>query len=74
MTAMTLLNESSFDRTLRIVIGSIAIALALVGPRTAWGWLGAIPLATGVIGFCPLYRVLGIKTGAPPAERGGCCS
>jgi hypothetical protein len=33
-----------------------------VGPQTAWGWVGLVPLATGLVGFCPLYSILGINT------------
>ena len=31
-------------------------------PQTAWGWAGLVPLVTGLVGFCPLYAVLGINT------------
>ena len=71
---MMLPNESSFDRALRIVIGSVLLALVFFGPHTAWGWLGVIPLATGLIGYCPLYRVIGVETRATEAHHGGCCS
>jgi hypothetical protein len=71
---MMLPNESSFDRALRIVIGSVLLALVFFGPHTAWGWLGVVPLATGLIGYCPLYRLIGVKTSAAPASHGGCCS
>ena len=56
------INEGSLDRLIRITIGVILLAMLFVGPKTAWGWLGAIPLATGLLGFCPLYSVLGINT------------
>jgi hypothetical protein len=36
--------------------------LALTGPQTAWGWLGVIPLATGLLGSCPLYTLFGVST------------
>lgn len=55
-------NEGTLDRTLRILVGIALIAMALTGPQVAWGWLGVIPLATGLIGWCPLYTMLGIKT------------
>jgi len=55
-------NEGTLDRTLRIFLGIGLIALAVTGPETMWGWLGVIPLATGLIGWCPLYSVLGIRT------------
>ena len=55
-------NIGTIDRALRIVVGLVLIALVFVGPQTAWGWLGLIPLATAFIRFCPLYRLLGICT------------
>jgi membrane protein implicated in regulation of membrane protease activity len=55
-------NEGTIDRVLRIVAGIVLIGLALAGPKVVWGWIGVIPLVTGIVGFCPLYRVLGIRT------------
>jgi hypothetical protein len=55
-------NEGSLDRWLRAIIGIVLLSLVFVGPRTPWGWLGLVPLATGLVGFCPLYRVLGLST------------
>ena len=62
MPAATLLNEGLFDRTLRVILGLALLSLAFVGPRTPWGYVGLLPLVTGLVGFCPLYRVLGIST------------
>ncbi len=56
------MNESVGDRVLRVVLGAVVLALVFVGPRTAWGWLGLIPLVTGLVGSCPLYTVFGIST------------
>ena len=55
-------NEGLLDRSIRIVLGSVLLALVFVGPETSWGWLGLVPLATGIVGFCPLYRLIGINT------------
>lgn len=55
-------NEGKIDRALRIVVGLILIALVFVGPQTVWGWIGLVPLLTGVFGFCPAYKLLGINT------------
>jgi hypothetical protein len=55
-------NIGSFDRTVRIVLGIGLLALVFIGPQTAWGYLGLIPLATALIGFCPLYRLVGWST------------
>ncbi|HEY5373666.1 MAG TPA: DUF2892 domain-containing protein [Polyangiaceae bacterium] len=57
-----LTNEHAFDRIARVVLGLLLLALTVVGPKTLWGLVGLVPLVTGVIGFCPLYRVLGIST------------
>ncbi|MFA7263455.1 MAG: DUF2892 domain-containing protein [Caulobacter sp.] len=55
-------NEGGLDRVLRVVVGLGVLSLAFVGPHTAWGYLGLIPLVTGVVGFCPLYAILGVNT------------
>ncbi|HSJ47266.1 MAG TPA: DUF2892 domain-containing protein [Gammaproteobacteria bacterium] len=55
-------NMSSLDRGIRIVVGLVLIALVFVGPQTMWGWIGIIPLATALIGWCPAYSLIGIKT------------
>jgi len=61
-------NAGTIDRALRAIIGLAAISLVYVGPQTPWGWLGLIPLATAVIGWCPLYTVLGMNTCKVPAK------
>ena len=55
-------NEGSIDRALRVILGLVVLSLVFVGPQTAWGWIGLVPLVTGLVGFCPLYSVLGIST------------
>lgn len=55
-------NEGTVDRVVRVVIGLGLLSLAFVGPQTPWGYVGFVPLATGLIGFCPLYRLVGINT------------
>lgn len=55
-------NEGAIDRVLRVVVGAGILSLAFIGPQTPWAYLGAIPLLTGLVGFCPLYAVLGINT------------
>jgi len=55
-------NVGSVDRAFRIVIGLGLLALVFTGPQTPWGWIGLVPLGTAVLGFCPLYRVLGIRS------------
>ena len=55
-------NEGKLDRLLRILAGLVLIALVFVGPQTPWGWLGLVPLLTGIFGFCPAYKLFGIDT------------
>lgn len=55
-------NVGGIDRILRIVVGLVLIALVFVGPQTPWGWLGLIPLATGLLRTCPAYSLIGVNT------------
>jgi hypothetical protein len=55
-------NEHAIDRILRIVVGIGLLVVAFAGPKTPWGYLGILPLMTGVAGFCPSYRLFGINT------------
>ena len=55
-------NVGTVDKVIRIILGLVLLALVFVGPQTPWGWIGIIPLATGLIGFCPLYSILGMNT------------
>ena len=57
-----MMNEGTLDRTIRVILGLGLIALAFVGPQSPFGWIGVVPLATGLAGFCPLYRLLGLNT------------
>ena len=56
------MNEGTLDRTIRIVIGLALLTLTIAGPRTLLGLIGVVPLLTGIVGFCPLYRLVGIRT------------
>ena len=55
-------NVGGLDRMLRIVVGLALLALAFVGPKTPWGYLGLVPLLTAAVGYCPLYTVLGLNS------------
>jgi hypothetical protein len=55
-------NVGSIDRIARIVLGLVLISLVFVGPQTPWGWIGLVPLGTALVGWCPAYRLLGIRT------------
>ncbi|MDB5643389.1 MAG: hypothetical protein JWN07_2706 [Hyphomicrobiales bacterium] len=65
------INVGGIDRALRIVLGLalLAYALNLGFPATGYnqlGWLGLIPLITGVFGYCPVYSIAEISTARPP--------
>jgi len=55
-------NVGGIDRILRIVAGLVLIGLTLTDNIGVWGWLGLVPLATGVIGWCPPYAIFGWNT------------
>jgi hypothetical protein len=55
-------NVGTVDRSLRILVGLALIALAAFGKIGVWGYIGLIPLATGLFRFCPAYTLLGIRT------------
>lgn len=55
-------NIGGIDNILRIVLGLLLITMIFIGPKTAWGWLGLVPLVTGLISFCPLYKIFGLST------------
>lgn len=55
-------NVGGMDRVVRIVLGLVLIGLTLAGQIGNWGWLGIVPLATGALGWCPPYSLLGINT------------
>ncbi|MEQ1716343.1 MAG: DUF2892 domain-containing protein [Hyphomicrobium sp.] len=59
-------NIGTIDRTLRILVGFalVATALGLLGSdyHSVWGWIGVIPIASGLVGLCPLYAILSVGT------------
>jgi hypothetical protein len=57
-----MINEGTLDRTIRVVVGLALLSLTLAGPRTLIGLIGVVPLLTGLVGFCPLYRLVGLST------------
>ncbi len=56
------INEGNVDRLIRVIVGLVLLSVVFVGPATMWGLIGIVPLATGLIGFCPLYKILGLTT------------
>jgi len=55
-------NIGSLDRILRIVVGVALIAATVTGTIGVWGWIGVVPLATALMGWCPPYAILGFNT------------
>lgn len=55
-------NVHPIERGARVLIGLGVLALAFIGPKTPWGYLGLLPLVTGFLGSCPAYTLLGVST------------
>lgn len=55
-------NEHTVERVIRVALGLGLLSLTVVGPETLWGLLGVIPLATGLLGSCPVYTIFGVST------------
>jgi hypothetical protein len=62
MAGLLVVNEHPIERTLRVLIGLGVLSLAFFGPKTPWGYLGLLPVVTGLSGICPLYSMFGIST------------
>lgn len=69
MSAIFPRNEHNADRAIRVVLGLGLLSLVWIGPQTAWGWVGLVPLVTGLAGRCPLYKIFGISTCSIGAEK-----
>jgi hypothetical protein len=54
-------NVGGVDKILRIVVGLALIAVAAMG-ITPWAWIGVVPLATGLLNWCPAYTLFGLNT------------
>ncbi len=55
-------NIGTVDRIARLVVGALLVVLALTGAIGVWGWLGLIFVGTAFVKFCPIYKILGVKT------------
>jgi len=55
-------NIHNVERVIRVILGLVILSLVFVGPKTLWGLVGLLPIATGFIGWCPPYQLLGIST------------
>jgi len=62
MNAILPRNEANVERIIRVVIGLSLISLVFIGPQTVFGWVGLVPLFTGLVGSCPLYTLFGFST------------
>ena len=62
-------NVGGLDKAARIAVGTVLCVLALGGTIGAWGWIGLVPLLTGLFGHCPVYPLLGISTCRAPGEK-----
>ncbi|MGC9386298.1 MAG: YgaP family membrane protein [Hydrogenovibrio sp.] len=56
------MNIGTLDRWLRIIVGTALIVMAATDVLGLWAYIGIIPLATGIIRWCPLYTLIGIQT------------
>ncbi|MCC6510451.1 MAG: DUF2892 domain-containing protein [Pirellulaceae bacterium] len=61
-------NMGNVDRLVRIAVGVGLLAIVFVGPQTPLGYIGIVPLLTGIIGFCPAYCPLGLSTCRVPRQ------
>lgn len=55
-------NEGTVDRAVRVIAGLAILSLAFIGPKSPWGFIGIVPIVTGLLGSCPLYTLLGLST------------
>jgi hypothetical protein len=55
-------NVGSIDRAARILLGVALLAATLFGAIGVWGWIGVVPLLTGLLQYCPLYTLFGVRT------------
>lgn len=62
-------NVGSVERVVRVGVGLTLLGLTALGEIGRWGWVGVVPLATGLVGTCPAYRLLGVRS--CPARDGG---
>ena len=61
-------NEADWDRGLRVILGMALFSMTVIGPETRWGLIGLAAMATGLLGFCPLYRLIGVNTNSVEAR------
>ncbi len=62
MAGFLVVNEHPVERALRVLVGVGLVSLVFFGPKTPWGYIGLLPIVTGLSGMCPLYSILGFST------------
>lgn len=62
MSSFFRVNEGTLDRALRVTLGVALLAIVFVGPKTPFGFVGLVPLITGLVGMCPIYSLIGVST------------
>ncbi len=62
-------NVGTVDRAIRIAVGALLILATLMGWIGVWGWIGVVPLATGIFRFCPAYLPFGMSTCSMDAAK-----
>lgn len=55
-------NEGTVDRAVRVIAGLAILSLAFIGPKSPWGFIGIVPIVTGLLGSCPAYTLFGLST------------
>jgi hypothetical protein len=55
-------NEGTADRAIRVIAGIAILSLAFIGPKSPWGYIGIVPIVTGLLGSCPAYTLFGLST------------
>lgn len=55
-------NVGGIDKIARIILGAVLLGVTIAGLLPAWGYIGIVPLVTGLFGWCPAYRLIGLNT------------
>jgi len=55
-------NVGGIDKIVRIVAGAGLISATVAGMLPVWGYIGIVPFATGLMGWCPAYTLFGMNT------------
>lgn len=69
MASLLMTNEHPVERVVRVALGIVLLGAAFAGSIGAWGYIGVVPLLTGLVGTCPLYSVLGFSTCPTPKGK-----